>query len=463
MAGGSKVARRSGAAGLPWMGDSRLEPRWAWSSAARYALVGCLALAGALLTALSMDSAAVLGRPAAAGRVAMGGLGGSVAMPTSAAKDNTTDTLTGGGTVRSAGYAPLRAERVGAQMPDGMSVFLPSLRRGEAVPARVAARLMAMRGDIEAWDWEGGVAMATLMASRGALALDGAEEHAAGWVDEALSEGRVRFEHPNHVIGAWAALMLDSRNPRDEYRDTVGQALEFIAEDADRVDGTLSHVPGQLWDDTLFMCAPFMADAGIAFGRPELLDAAAFEVIAHARRLQDPDTGLWYHGWSEAGDHHFADAFWARGNGWALLAAGEVLRRLPADHPRRPELWSIHRDHLLGLMRYQDSTGLWHTVLDRPDFYLETSGSAAITAGLYRAVAEAWLSRDVLLAADAGRRAVEDRVAPDGTVTGVSAGTGVAAEIEIYNRIDTDAVKPYGQGLVLMMFAAAEDASRAVR
>lgn len=337
-------------------------------------------------------------------------------------------------------------------------VYLPSVRRGDRLAGSVAHRLMAMRGDIERWDWEGGVAMAALAATSRPLVLDGADAHVRRWIDSALREGRVGYSHPNNVVGAWAALMLDQRSSVPRYRPLVDRAIEFVVEEAPRVEGSLEHAPDELWVDTLFMCAPLLAHAGTALERPELHDLAADEILAHARRLQNPDTGLWYHGWTANGGHTFANAYWARGNGWAALATGEVLGQLPRSHPKRESLLRLHQAHLRGLIRAQSASGLWHTVVDQPDFYLETSGSAAITAALYRAIARGWLSPDQRLFPDAGRRAIEARIARDGTVTGVSAGTGVGLTLSIYNVIDRHEIKPYGQGLTLFMFAAAEEA-----
>lgn len=340
------------------------------------------------------------------------------------------------------------------------TIYLPSTRSADRLSGSVADRLMRMRGPIDAWDWEGGVAMSALVATQDVLAVDGAEARARAWVDSALREGRTGFSHPNNVVGAWAALMLHERRPNTEYHALAERAVAFVLEDAPRVEGTLAHAPDQLWVDTLFMCAPLLAHLGALDGRPELLDQAADEILAHARRLQDPATGLWYHGWSQDGDHTFADAFWARGNGWAALSTGEVLLRLPRSHPKRDALMDVHLRHLRGLLRVQDASGMWRTVVDQPDFYLETSGSAAITAALYRAINAGWLSRDNLLFPDAGRRAIEALIRRDGTVTGVSAGTGVGLTLSIYNVIERHEIKPYGQGLTLYMLAEAEKAKR---
>ena len=45
-------------------------------------------------------------------------------------------------------------------------------------------------------------------------------------------------------------------------------------------------------------------------------------------------------------------------------------------------------------------------------------------------------------------------MAADGTLTRVSTGTGVAPTLEIYNQVPFDQIKPYGQGLYLLMAAS---------
>jgi unsaturated rhamnogalacturonyl hydrolase len=74
--------------------------------------------------------------------------------------------------------------------------------------------------------------------------------------------------------------------------------------------------PGELWDDTLFMAGLFLARYGQASGRAELVDEAVRQFLVHTRYLSDPETGLWFHGWTFEGRHNFARARWARGNAW---------------------------------------------------------------------------------------------------------------------------------------------------
>lgn len=50
-------------------------------------------------------------------------------------------------------------------------------------------------------------------------------------------------------------------------------------------------------------------------------------------------------------------------NGWALLAHVDLLDRLPSGHPMRDTLISLFRQHISGIVRYQEDGGLWHQLL----------------------------------------------------------------------------------------------------
>ena len=187
---------------------------------------------------------------------------------------------------------------------------------------------------------------------------------------------------------------------------------------------------------------------------------AVDELLAHARRLQDPKSGRWFHGW-DASDFrnrlqpHLSAAHWARGNAWTALATTEVLRFMPESHPYHAELRMRLQRQLQGLVTRQAPSGLWHTVVTRSDFYEETSGSAGIAAAILRATSRGWVDPALRPFGMATLDAVNQRVAPDGTLEGVSTGTGVAPTIETYNLVPYDRIKPYGQGLYLILAGAA--------
>ncbi len=369
--------------------------------------------------------------------------------------------------------APSRTPTAAAHDP---RLFLPMVLRSDPLLDRVARRLLAMdlstgaETHVGEWAWKGGVGMIGVLAAVDAGAGDADDLRGAvgAWLDEGLAAGAAGvFSHPNHTAPAWVALRLAAddaaagRRPADRHVNLAERGVRWLLSDAPRAGGALAHRPGQLWDDTLFMSVPLLAEYGARFDRRDALDAAAREILLHAAVLQDPITGLWFHGWDIAAGDPISGAYWARGNGWAALATSEVLRHLPFDHPDRATLVALHQRHLRALVRVQDrNSGMWRTVLDRPDFYLETSGSAAIAAALYRAVVDGHLEREYLVFADQAYGGVLRRIASDGTVTEVSAGTGVPSRdvgVEIYGRIDRSRPQAYGQGLVLMLLAAKDE------
>ena len=61
----------------------------------------------------------------------------------------------------------------------------------------------------------------------------------------------------------------------------------------------------------------------------------------------------------------------------------ETIRDL-AEVPK--EINTRYKRLVDGIVKYQAENGLWHTVMDRPDFYQETSGSAGIAGGIMKAV-----------------------------------------------------------------------------
>lgn len=107
------------------------------------------------------------------------------------------------------------------------------------------------------------------------------------------------------------------------------------------------------------------------------------------------------------------------------------------------------------LKELQDpKTGLWHTVLTAPDSYVETSGTAAITAGILKGIRCGILDDSYLPCAVKAIRGILDRIDSDGTVLEVSGGTGMGMDAEHYKNI-LIAPMAYGQSLTILALAEA--------
>lgn len=122
----------------------------------------------------------------------------------------------------------------------------------------------------------------------------------------------------------------------------------------------------------------------------------------------DTKTGLWYHGYEfdgQGGGHNFANALWGRGNCWVgeqRCSAGKRLNsseatmaipmflqlvNLPRSDPVYRSLTAALIRQVDALLERQDpQTGLWHTVLDDPTSYPETSCAAGFVAGILMGV-----------------------------------------------------------------------------
>jgi unsaturated rhamnogalacturonyl hydrolase len=267
--------------------------------------------------------------------------------------------------------------------------------------------------------------------------------------------GRLLDMHELDDCGAIGAALVKAyekkRDPR--YRETIDVVADFVSRTMSRMpDGTLARTrpwPVSLWVDDLYMSVPFLAQMGRLTGDVSYYDDAARQVIQFSARLFDETRGLYDHSWFEGMDPD-PKFYWARGAGWAMMATAELLSVLPEDHPQRPAVLVIFRKAAQGAAAAQGSTGLWHQLLDRPDSYLETSGSAMFTFALARGVNRGWLPPTYAPVAQAGWRAIERRVRADGQIEGICVGTTAASDAAYYCNRPTDLAAAQGYGPVLM-------------
>jgi unsaturated rhamnogalacturonyl hydrolase len=204
-----------------------------------------------------------------------------------------------------------------------------------------------------------------------------------------------------------------------------------------------------LWADDLYMSVPFLVQMGRIMEDQRYFDDASRQVLSYTSRLRDPATGLLRHAW-------FSDTqlpsvtSWGRANGWAVLAQTELLSNISTTHPLRDSLESVFVEHLKSLCMVQDSTGLWHQVLDRPDSYLETSCSAMFCYGIARAVRKGWLDSSYAGAAISAWKGICTRIRPDGRIEGICRGTEVGFDVDYYLNRPTPLNDTRGIGAVLL-------------
>ncbi|KAJ7095235.1 glycoside hydrolase family 105 protein [Mycena belliarum] len=236
---------------------------------------------------------------------------------------------------------------------------------------------------------------------------------------------------------------------------------EWVMHDLPRTDeGGFQHITyvienyQQLWDDTLMMTVLPLTKIGLVLDRPEYIEEAKRQFMLHIKYLQDVKTGLWFHGWTFDGHHHFGNALWGRGNCWVTASIPdfiELLKLPPADGLRMFLVSSLVRQ-IDALVKCQDeTTGLWHTILDDSTSYLEASASAGFAYGIMKSLRLRLIPREVryVEAAQKAIQGVLDNITPEGELLQVSFGTPVFDNVEDYKKIKLTSM-PYGQSLALL-------------
>lgn len=302
-------------------------------------------------------------------------------------------------------------------------------------------------------DWEGGVLALGWSYAWQATGDPQYFDWTQQWVDSCLP---VSPGHVNDGLLGYAALIAYRESGQPHYLVAAQGIADYILSAAGRAaDGTLFHTPDLVWDDTLISIVPFLLELSRVTNNPVYAEEAIQQVLNHAEHLQDPATGLYRHAWRASNNTWAGPSFWARGNSWMIMTSAELLGAIEPDHPAYAEVLKIFQQQAAGLVATQDQSGLWPTVVNRPDFYLETSASALIGYGLYRGVAAGWLdSKNYTPAIEAALRGIWRRVPAEGTVTGVSGPTGPMLVESDYNAIPADQLELYGQGAVLILSPA---------
>ncbi|WOD61519.1 glycoside hydrolase family 88 protein [Niallia taxi] len=210
----------------------------------------------------------------------------------------------------------------------------------------------------------------------------------------------------------------------------------------------------QLWDDTLMMTVLPLAKIGMLTHRQEYVEEAKKQFLIHIKYLADRKSGLWFHGWTFEGNHHYAEALWGRGNCWITIAIPElidILELQEGDFFRSFLLDTLNRQ-IEALYELQHDSGLWHTLLDDRSSYLEASASAGFAYGILKAVHMGYVAEKYRETAYKAIEAIRAEINTDGVLQKVSVGTGMGDSRQFYKDIRITAM-PYGQSLAVLCLA----------
>ena len=271
-----------------------------------------------------------------------------------------------------------------------------------------------------------------------------------------------RFLDPRSLddAGSMCAALMRARAAKvgPDLKPMIDTCSDWVAKRQFRLDdGTMARKRPQevsLWADDMYMSIPALAEMGRLTGERAYFDDAVANVMGMSSRMFNPQLGLYTHGWHA--NHPDAPRFyWARANGWAVLAMSDLLDVLPKDHPGYPKVLAQLRASLKGIAELQSGSGLWHQMIDRNDSYLETSASAIFTYVFAHAVNEGWVSPTTYGSiAQTGWNVLSTRITALGQVEGTCVGTTLAGDmVYYYNRpTSVDALHGYGP----MLLAGAE-------
>lgn len=248
---------------------------------------------------------------------------------------------------------------------------------------------------------------------------------------------------------------LDSTSAEaPKFRDYINRAGLHILHGGEGVlsDGTFCRPRPRkmvIWGDDLYMGVSLLARMGRLTGNRQYFDEALLQVKNFNKYLYDNRTGLYFHCWySDIGMNGVAH--WGRANGWIMMAQVALLNNLPENYPGREALVKSLQRQIVGVSRYQDSSGLWHQLLDRSDSFLESSASAMFVYSIARAVNEGWIPKTYLIVAEKGWSGLETKIDENGQVENVCVGTNVHDDINYYYTRPVKTEDPHALGPVLL-------------
>ena len=210
----------------------------------------------------------------------------------------------------------------------------------------VVARTMRM--DMT-WDWPCGVAYYGICE---AYEVTGKQEYlklVQDRVDEYIELGLPEWTVNTCSMGH-CLITLYEHTGDERYLNIAKSKVDYLENKALRFgDRVLQHTvsvnndfPEQAWADTLFMAAFFLLRMGVLLKDAALIDDALNQYYWHIKYLQDPATGLYYHGYNNLTGDHMSGIFWGRANAWAAYTMSQVgllpLSQIPrrGGQPQRP-------------------------------------------------------------------------------------------------------------------------------
>jgi len=274
---------------------------------------------------------------------------------------------------------------------------------------------------------------------------------------------RRRLNWADHLTPGYGLLALYQDVNDPALLEAARNLARWMLEAAPRAPGggpplyrpDLSAFRHHAWVDTLYHVPPFYALLAQVSGEGRYYDEAAHEWLVHARALVRPGSPILAHS-RDTGSGLLKGYGWGRGNGWALFGMIDTLALLPQTHPAYADALAGFHTLSAEVLRLQDASGFWRTLIHDREAYLETSTAAFFGGCFTKGVRLGLLSEEYAAAAETAWRAMLSRLDGDGSLYGVSAVTVPSThpddDLTMYKTLPTE-VNVWGQGAALR-FAA---------
>jgi len=276
-------------------------------------------------------------------------------------------------------------------------------------------------------------------------------------------EEQLKIGLPTKNVNTSAPLLtlayLYEYTKEEKYKEICIEWAEWLMHYLPKtVEGGFQHLTSdtlnenELWVDTLFMTALFLAKIGCVLKKKEWVEEAKYQFLLHTKYLTDRDSGLWYHGWTFKNKNNFAEALWGRGNSWITVAIPEFLSMVDCEPNLRRFMTQTLVRQIDALKKYQDESGMWHTLIDDASSYLEASATCGFSYGILKAVNMGIIDQSYKDCALKAMMPILELVDEHGHLGQVSYGTYMGRESKDYYKSVEIRSMPYGQAMAILFF-----------
>lgn len=313
---------------------------------------------------------------------------------------------------------------------------------------------------MDIWQWDEGVAMYGFTKAYEKTGDKQILDFMKMWLDYHIDKEDFGLSINTTAPLLGVMTLLENGEEQPKYYKLCKRFADWCMAEAPRADRgafehscTVNKYPNQVWADTLFMGCLFLCKWGLYTKEKMYVNEAVRQFILHYQFLADQETGLIVHGYY-CDTREQKGVLWGRGNCWFSAASVELLNLLDEETDGYKTIKDNFLRHMEGVLKTQHTSGAWHTVMNRPETYLEMSATAAFAYAIGRAVKSGLIDSKYMECGNAAMHALREDIAEDGSVQHGSIGTCVMDSYKDYDAVGVG-YSYFTQGLAMM--ALAED------